>query len=102
LDPLSSLRSQRLQKLKKIEELGVQVYGYSFKRTHTAEEILSAYKEAMDVSTAGRIMSMRRMGKASFAHIMDASGKIQIYVKQDNVGEETYSILTPPCGKGAG
>lgn len=93
MDPLSSLRSQRLQKLKKIEELGVQAYGYSFKRTHTAEEILSAYKEAMDVSTAGRIMSMRRMGKASFAHIMDASGKIQIYVKQDNVGEETYSIF---------
>jgi len=93
LNPLSLLRNQRLQKLENLREQGVLPYEYSYNRTHTAEEIVSKYTEGMDASAAGRIMSLRRMGKASFAHIMDASGRVQIYVKQDNVGEDGYKIF---------
>jgi len=93
LDLLSLLRNQRLQKLESLQEQGVLPYAYSYDRTHTAEEIVSEYKEGMDASAAGRIMSLRKMGKASFAHIMDASGRVQIYVKQDNVGEDAYKVF---------
>ncbi|MBE6542815.1 MAG: lysine--tRNA ligase [Ruminococcaceae bacterium] len=59
----------------------------------TSEEIKNSYEEleGKTVKIAGRIMSRRIMGKASFAHVSDAAGTIQIYVKRDDVGEELYN-----------
>ena len=63
-----------------------------FNRTHTSEDIEKHYEEleGKDVTVAGRIMSKRIMGKASFCHIQDATGKIQSYVSINDLGEESY------------
>ncbi len=64
-----------------------------FDRTHTSNQILEKVQDLMDkqVSVGGRIMSRRIMGKASFCHILDGEGKLQVYVKKDVVGEEAYA-----------
>lgn len=64
-------------------------------RTHTAAEAIAAYREdrlaeGQEVTLVGRMLTLRVMGKAAFAHIEDGSGKVQIYVKRDRVGETAY------------
>ena len=63
-----------------------------FNRTHTSEDIEKHYDEleGKDVTVAGRIMSKRIMGKASFCHVQDLEGSIQSYVARDSLGEEAY------------
>jgi len=97
LDALNDLRRQRLEKLEKIKEMGINPYAYQFKRTHVAETIHYLVEEKneieFDVKIAGRVMALRKMGKASFAHLMDQTGRIQIYLKQDQVGEANYKLF---------
>lgn len=85
----------RVEKLDKIREMGVNPYPYSFERTHHSSNVLKNFDalEYSKVSLAGRIVSLRKMGKAAFFHLHDQEGKIQIYIKQDEVGEEVYSIF---------
>ncbi|MED4881882.1 OB-fold nucleic acid binding domain-containing protein, partial [Geobacillus stearothermophilus] len=68
-------------------------------RTHKAEELFELYgdlskeeleEQQIEVAVAGRIMTKRGKGKAGFAHIQDVTGQIQIYVRQDDVGEQQY------------
>ena len=63
-----------------------------YDRTHTSADILQDSENLIEkeVSIAGRIVSRRIMGKASFCHLLDGEGKIQIYLKKDEVGEESY------------
>jgi len=98
-EELSELLQIRRNKLDELRALGVDPFGQKFERTHQAKDILDAYQDtpqeeleeqAVEVSLAGRIMQKRGMGKASFAHIQDLSGKIQIYVRQDTVEESKY------------
>lgn len=93
----------RREKLEKLRSLGFDPFGRRFERTHLASELKEAYgefaKEELDekgisVTIAGRIMTKRGKGKAGFAHIQDLSGQIQIYVRQDNVGEKEYEVFT--------
>jgi len=97
LDAFDDLRRQRLEKLQKIKEMGVNPYAYNFHRTHLAEKIQQKVETKneieFEVRCAGRIMALRKMGKASFAHIMDQSGRVQIYIKQDYVGEDKYQLF---------
>lgn len=97
---MEELRNQRLEKLKKLEEMGVSPFAYNFPRTHLVQDILDLIQKGkgndIHVQLVGRLMAIRRMGKASFAHIMDRSGRIQIYVKKDLVtqnGFEVFSLL---------
>ncbi|MBL7190522.1 lysine--tRNA ligase [bacterium] len=93
---LHSLRQDRIDKLNEIRSIGWEVYPYKFNRTHTAREIVEKFDELADsvtVSAAGRLRLIRRMGKASFADIHDQSGKIQLYFKKDDLGEEPYNIF---------
>ncbi|MEE9167703.1 MAG: lysine--tRNA ligase [Candidatus Neomarinimicrobiota bacterium] len=85
----------RKEKLDAVRSLGVNPYPYSLEVTHKSHQILADF-DGMDgkkVTVAGRIVSMRRMGKASFFHIQDQDGKIQIYSKRDNLSEKTYELL---------
>lgn len=96
MDRLEELRRVRMEKLAQLRELGENPYPYSYDRTHTAHEVIDAFTELEEKGTvrvAGRIMSLREMGKAAFAHLQDATGRIQIYVKQDVVGADRYTIL---------
>ncbi|HTS35130.1 MAG TPA: lysine--tRNA ligase [Candidatus Solibacter sp.] len=91
----------RREKLKKIEELGQAVYRTKYEFTHSVPQILADYSpksaEELDaarvsVRVAGRIMAIRLMGKAGFAHIQQGGQKLQIYVKKDAVGEKGFEL----------
>lgn len=82
----------RLEKLKKITDSGVNPYPYSYSASHKSEDILKDEKqlEGKTVTIAGRLMSLRKMGKASFCHVQDEAGRIQIYVRRDDIGVDAY------------
>ncbi len=83
----------RLNKLRTLQEAGRNPYAIThFEVTHASDAIVRDYDalENAEVTIAGRLMSRRVMGKASFAHLLDRAGEIQIYVKRDDVGEDAY------------
>ena len=94
--PASDLSEQsqiRLDKLNQLIEAGRSPYTLTrFDRSHLSDELVARYDEleGKPVSMAGRMISRRVMGKASFAHILDRNGKFQIYVRRDDVGDEAY------------
>ena len=83
----------RLNKLRALQEAGRNPYAIThFEVTHASDAIVRDYDalENTEVTIAGRLMSRRVMGKASFTHLLDCAGEIQIYVKRDDVGEDVY------------
>ncbi len=92
---LHEIRLIRQKKLHELQQLGIDPYPHKFEVTHRSTEI-QALKDSEflpEVAVAGRVVSLRRMGKASFAHLMDAAGNQQVYVKSDLVGAEIYDEL---------
>ena len=92
----------RQEKLKQIEALGHEAYPRKFQATHTIPEILAAYSEKsgedlasarLDVRVAGRVMALRLMGKAGFAHLQQGGQRLQIYVKKDAVGDKGFELF---------
>jgi lysyl-tRNA synthetase class 2 len=86
--------------LEKLRKLGIDPYPHNFSVTRVISQVRNQYgalkreeKAEETVSLAGRIMSLRRMGKASFAHIKDETGRLQIYVREDVLGERNYGIF---------
>ena len=91
--PLSEQEIIRRQKLQKLLDAGQNPYEITrWDVTHRSTQILNGFDEleGKEVSIAGRMTSRRIMGKASFAHLLDGEGDIQIYVRRDDVGEEPY------------
>ena len=89
---LKQIIANRLEKLEKIRELGVNPYPYEFNTTHTTSDITKKNLNKK-VSVAGRVMSLRKMGKAAFANIQDEQGRVQLYVARDDVGEDNYNLF---------
>lgn len=103
IEELNDQLQVRRQKMEEIRNGGRDPFGARFERTHLSNELIEAYselsKEELDetphvVKIAGRIMTKRGKGKAGFAHIQDLGGQIQIYVRQDAIGEDTYKLFT--------
>lgn len=99
---LNELLAVRRSKLDELRELGMDPFGHKFNRTHWANNLLSKYGDmsaeeldelAVEVSLAGRVMQVRKMGKAGFAHLQDQTGRIQIYVRKDAVSENEYETF---------
>jgi lysyl-tRNA synthetase class 2 len=95
------LLRQRHERIAQIRQLGFSPYGHAFEFTHTVPQILSQYgdstaealaKNQVNIRIAGRIQTIRRMGKAGFLHLLQEGEKLQIYVKKDAVGETTYKL----------
>ncbi len=89
---------RREEELKLIEEAGINPYPYSFDKNISAKEILEKFTdetkdELNNCQVAGRIMSIRKMGKASFFNILDESGRIQVYIRKDDIPEGKYDIF---------
>jgi lysyl-tRNA synthetase, class II len=91
----------RREKLKAIEALGQATYRSKYEFTHTIEQILAEYtpktgeeleQARVNVRVAGRIMAIRLMGKAGFAHLQQDGKRLQIYVKKDAVGEKGFEL----------
>lgn len=94
------LIAERLRKLKDLRALGINPYPYKYDVKNKAEDIQKKYaslnaeeKTPDKVAIAGRIVGLRRMGKVTFMHILDDTGKIQAYFSQDSMGEETYTKI---------
>ena len=89
---LKQIIENRIDKLRELRKKGINPYPSEFKPTHFSESIKSNYKkmEGKNVVVAGRIMSLRKMGKASFFRIFDKEGGIQIFIKKDDIGYEFY------------
>ena len=86
----------RKEKLKALIEAGKNPYEITeFNRTHVTTEIFENYDEleGKEVAIAGRMMGKRIMGKASFVHVQDPYGKIQLYVSVNDLGEESYKAF---------
>lgn len=97
---LNELERQRVEKLQKLQEAGVAPYPHRTYRTHTTQAALDAYAAAERAETAaptvtiaGRILSIRVMGKVAFAHIEDESGKLQLFMRENELGDETYTLF---------
>jgi lysyl-tRNA synthetase class 2 len=90
----------RHERLEQIRSLGYSPYGHAFEQSHTIAEILTAYSgktaeelaERVPVRVAGRIQTIRRMGKAGFLHLAGGGSKLQIYVKKDALSETAYQL----------
>ena len=92
----------RREKLTELNKLGVNPYPYSFDVTHSSKQILAeeslirdeeSNPESEVVSVAGRVMTRRIMGKAAFFNLQDSEGTIQIYIRRDDVGVESYNTV---------
>jgi len=103
MDELNQILKQRRQKAKELEEMGVKLYANEFRPSHQIIDILPLANEIQAESPAdaddyrptyriaGRITGLRNFGKAAFLHIQDETGRIQVYVKKDAVGPETFA-----------
>ena len=86
----------RREKLEALEAAGVTPYAYSFDRRHSASDVQSLLgdrEEGPAVSLAGRVVAWRSHGKTTFAHLADSTGKIQLYFKKDQLGDQAYAML---------
>ncbi|HHE40496.1 MAG TPA: lysine--tRNA ligase, partial [Candidatus Cloacimonetes bacterium] len=97
MDNENQLIHARKEKLGRLLEMGANPFPTKAERTHYIKDIFddpeSLIKNKTIVDVVGRIRSLRKMGKASFCHIEDETGKIQIYIKRDDVGQERYKIF---------
>ncbi|MDR2833278.1 MAG: lysine--tRNA ligase [Streptococcaceae bacterium] len=101
---ISELETQmnfRREKMEKLRSQGIDPFGGRFERTHNSQELADIYadksKEELHelgekATIAGRMVQKRGKGKVGFAHLLDREGKVQIYVRKDEVGEENYEI----------
>ena len=92
---LKQIMDLRKEKLKILRESNINPFPANYKPTHFSTSIKENYEnlEGKKVIIAGRIMSLRKMGKASFSQIMDEEGKIQFFIRKDDVGDNLYKIF---------
>ncbi len=95
----SDLELERLKKLQRLRERGIDPYPARVERTHTNRQVIDAFNaaeptgEAVNATVVGRVVLVRPMGKASFAHIEDGTSRLQIYMKKEEVGEAAYEMF---------
>ncbi len=97
---LNDLEEQRVEKMKQLKDAGISPYPHRSKRTHTTEQAIQAFEAyersevedapPVDVTIAGRMVSIRIMGKLSFAHIEDGTGRLQLFIRRNDLGDDAY------------
>lgn len=92
--------AEKLRKLNDLKEKGINPFPYKFNKDISINELLKKYSKLKKEEhtkdsyvVAGRIMQLRRMGKATFIHLEDETGKIQLYFRQDDIGKDSYKLL---------
>ncbi|HEY9766224.1 MAG TPA: lysine--tRNA ligase [Chroococcales cyanobacterium] len=101
LNERSEQEAIRLKKLEELKACGVEPYPYRFDRTHLASDLQEQYKELANgvettdvVRVAGRLMGRRESGKLTFIDLVDGSGKVQLFLSLDKLGEKSYELLS--------
>jgi lysyl-tRNA synthetase class 2 len=98
MSELSELEQVRAKKLAELDGAGMQAYPARVERSHTTAQAIEAFEAAeetdrVEAKVVGRIKSIRDMGKSTFAHIEDGSGRLQLYLRQNDVGEASYQLF---------
>jgi lysyl-tRNA synthetase class 2 len=97
----SNLEQVRLQKVDQLREQGIDPYPAHSERTHTNQEVVQAFKDsessgdgqAIEATLVGRIRSMRPMGKITFAHVEDGTGRVQLFLRANDIGQEQLQLF---------
>jgi len=97
----TKLEKVRLEKIETLRAEGIEPYPTRAKRTHTSQESIQAFEQAeaagqdekVSVTLAGRLRSMRTMGKITFAHIEDGYGRVQLFFRANNIGKERLKFF---------
>jgi lysyl-tRNA synthetase class 2 len=100
-DKYSDLEKNRLEKMHRLREQGMEPYPTQAHRTHTSREAIKAFEKTEDknsgkvlaVTLVGRIRSIRPMGKLVFAHIEDSEGRVQLFFRANEIGEEKLNLF---------
>ncbi|MGH7627126.1 MAG: OB-fold nucleic acid binding domain-containing protein, partial [Gemmatimonadaceae bacterium] len=95
-EDLNFVLKARREKLERLRELGVEPFAYGYERTHSAGDAVAQLGEAAEagpVRVAGRLVAWRGHGKTAFAHLADQSGRIQLYLRRDELGDERFLVL---------
>jgi lysyl-tRNA synthetase, class II len=98
---LSNLEQNRLEKAQRLREMGMEPYPLRSQRTHSSQEAIRAFEEAqtagqtepIQMTLAGRLRSVRPMGKITFAHIEDGSGRVQLFFRSDEIGQDGLDLF---------
>ena len=94
---LNHVMAARRDKLSKLNELGINPFPYRFDRSHNVQKILAQFDSLKDaeqvISVSGRLTSIRLMGKAAFAHIIDWNETIQVYFKKNVIGDDAWTLF---------
>ncbi len=92
---INEIIQARLKKLQEIRAMGINPYGQKYDYTHNSKQIKDGFEqlEGQSVKVAGRVMAIRGHGKAAFFDIQDQEGRIQIYIKKDNVSEQIFRLF---------
>ena len=100
MQPEEQLIKERIKKLNELRKVGVNPYPYKFNVKNYSSEILEKYKKLgkegkakENVSVAGRIITLRPMGKITFGHLQDYTGRIQFFINESEIGKKDYEIL---------
>ena len=102
MDKISAVFEDRKKKAENLKAMGIKLYPAGFHYDITASDAIEKYgpmdpealeRENIAPSMAGRIMSIRNFGKASFIHIKDGTGSIQVYIRKDKIGDEQYGLF---------
>jgi lysyl-tRNA synthetase class 2 len=95
---LTDLERIRLEKLNRLRDIGMEPFPRQTTRTHTTQEAIQSFEDAkkgeeVKATVVGRLRSIRKMGKTIFAHIEDGAGRLQLYFRSDDLGEELINIF---------
>jgi len=100
MEDLNVVMRERIQKARELESSGIPLYPNGFPLPHPIVDLLKSYgsksdeeleAESHSFTIAGRVMAVRSFGKSMFMHLLDAAARIQIYVQQNRVGEDSYA-----------
>jgi len=91
LSRLATIRKQRLEKIKKLRQLGINPFPYRFDKKHTCLQV--SKKLGKKVKTAGRVMAIRGHGRILFFDLVDSTGKIQLWFQENNLGKDKFPVL---------
>ena len=94
----NTLEEQRLEKLARLQDEGIDPYPLQTTRSHTTGTAVAAFEAAAEeqqvaVTVCGRVMSMRDMGKSIFAHVADEHGRLQLFLRREDVGESSHNVF---------
>jgi len=94
MEERNEIIEQRYKNLEKLKASGIDPFRENFPGSQSIESVKNDYSEGKKVKAAGRIMARREHGKSAFMDIKDFTGKIQLYMKKDGIGEEAFELLS--------